>query len=143
LFAFQQYSEAALSFEHAAHIARDRHLKALARLGEGNSRFRDGTGKDVRPPAAMARLRAAIAAYRAALQLEPDLFNAEVNRKVAERRLRDLQQKAAELPPDRPGSPPGRDGQSPPPNADQILRESGRPPVPRVLAKAGGVDKDW
>ena len=139
LYDFRSYAEAALSFDHAARIAGDRHLKALSRLGQGNALFRDATYGDTHPGYAIPRLRAAIEAYRAALQLEPDLFNAEVNLKVAERRLSRAQQ--AELPPQ--PRMPGAEDRNPSSNPDQILGKAGRPPAPRVISKPAGVDKDW
>jgi tetratricopeptide (TPR) repeat protein len=139
LYDFHSYAEAALSFDHAARLAGDQHLKALSRLGQGNALFRDATDGDTRTAYAIPRLRAAIEAYRAALQLEPDLFNAEVNLKVAERRLSRMQQK--ELPP----APrmPGSEGHQASSNPDEILGKAGRPPVPRGLSKPAAVDRDW
>jgi tetratricopeptide (TPR) repeat protein len=139
LYEFHSYAEAALSFEHTARIAGDRHLKALSKVGQGNALFRDATVKDARPAYSIPRLRAAIDSYRAALQLEPELFNAELNIKVAERRLRELQQKASGREP----PPAGSSRAQPSTSADDILRGARRPSAPRVLSKPAGVDKDW
>jgi len=141
LYEMRSFDEAALSFEHAAQLAKDSHLKAQSRLGQGNALYREATEPHVDLYRAIPTLRAAIEAYRESLKAEPGLFGAEINLKVAERKLRDLLNRAMNQP---PGAPQGQPPQPrPQASADDILKQSHRPQPPRTLAKPGPVDKDW
>jgi len=141
LYEMRSFDEAALSFEHAAQLAKDSHLKAQSRLGQGNALYREATEPHVDLYRAIPTLRAAIEAYRESLKAEPGLFGAEINLKVAERKLRDLLNRAINQP---PGAPQGQPPQPRPrASADDILKQSHRPQPPRTLAKPGPVDKDW
>jgi Ca-activated chloride channel family protein len=142
LYGMRSYEESALSFEHAAHIAKEAHLKAQSYLGQGNALFRSATEHPSRADRAIPGLRSAIEAYRAALKTEPDLFAAKVNLSVAERRLREYLRRPEPESPPRPGMEPPPQ-KMPPANPDDILRESRRTQPPRALAQPGGVDKDW
>jgi Ca-activated chloride channel family protein len=143
LYELHSYAEAALAFEHAAQIAKESHLKAQARLGQGNALFRDATEPPVNLDRGIPGLRAAIEAYRAALKIEPGLFAADINLKVAERRLREYVSGMQDRRPPQPGTPPQPPQPRPPANADDILRQNHRAQPPRTLAKPGAVDKDW
>ena len=148
LYGMKSYEEAALAFEHAAAMSKDAHLKAQARLGQGNSWFRHAT----EPPMsdiekAIAGLRTSISAYREALKIEPGLFAADINVKVAERKLKELLSRPR---PDRPMrySDPSMPPMPSPPtatdaDADQILKESRKTALPQSTAKGAAVDKDW
>ena len=145
LYGMKSYEEAALGFEHAGAMSKDANLKAQARLGQGNAWFRHGTGPAMREiDRAIAGLRTSIGAYREALKIEPGLFAADINLKVAERKLRVLLNRRQENQPQ-----PNPPGPQPPPaqsqfaDADQILRESRKTTTPQALARGAVVDKDW
>ena len=124
----------------AANATRDQQLKAKSKLGQGNALFRDAEQLH-NPIQYVAGMRAAIAAYREAQALDPDLFDAEFNRKIAERRLQD--------PPKQPFASPGM---APPPvaspqkpsDAERILKEaSARVPPAGARVKDDTVERDW
>ena len=137
LYGFQSYTEAAGSFEMAANATPEVQFKARCKLGQGNALFRDA--EQLHGPPAAARMRAAIAAYREALALDPDLFDAEFNRKVAERRLQELLHQPA--PPDQdPGSTPTPAAS----DAESVLKEtSARVPPSAARARGRSVERDW
>jgi Ca-activated chloride channel family protein len=143
LYEMHSFTEAALGFEHAAQLAKDPHLRAQACLGQGNSLFRDATQPSTNSLRAVAGLRASIDAYREALKLEPDMFAADINLKVAQRKLREyLDRSQNNQPPGPPGTQP-QPQPRPQATADDILKQSHRTQPPRTLAKPGPVDKDW
>jgi Ca-activated chloride channel family protein len=143
LYELHSYPEAALSFEHAAKLAKERHLKAQSYLGQGNSLYRTATERPVVPERSIPDLRAAIQAYHSALSAEPGLFAADINLKVAERKLREYLQQFQNRSRPEPDGPGRLPAPRPPAKAEDILRESRRTQAIQSLAKPGSVDKDW
>jgi tetratricopeptide (TPR) repeat protein len=145
LYGMKSYEEAALGFERAAAMSKDANLKAQARLGQGNAWFRHATEPSMRAiDRAIAGLRTSMGAYREALKIEPGLFAADINLKVAERKLRELLNRRQENQPQRdPSVPQPPPAQSQFADADQILRESRKTATPQALARGAAVDKDW
>ncbi len=136
LYGLRSYSEAAGTFEMAASSARDAQLKAKSRLGQGNAFFRDAE-QQYGMQAAM-RYRASIEAYRQAHELDPDLFDAEYNLVVAERRLKN--------PPPEPIPPGVQPAESPAPeptaDAESILKSMSNHRTGRPLRQTA-VERDW
>jgi Ca-activated chloride channel family protein len=135
LYESDSYAEAAGSFGMAANATRDSKLKARCKLGQGNSLYRDAGdhGSQMVP-----RLQEALAAYKEAEALDPELFDAEYNRRVVERRLRDNSPRAL-LPPDGGAEHAPSDA-----DAEKLLKEmSGAHPTTTVRAKDDGVERDW
>jgi Ca-activated chloride channel family protein len=139
LYLDRSWGEAALSFEHTARIATDPHLRTIAKIGQGNSLFRDATTRRNEPALSMTQLHQAIEAYRAALRIEPDNFTADVNLKVAERRLRDLLRNPSGLAMD--DRPPSARGPLPDPR--HLLRQPRLPASPTSSLRQVPIGKDW
>jgi Ca-activated chloride channel family protein len=138
LYQFRSYTEAAGSFEMAARSARDVRLKAKSKLGQGNAFFRDA--EQLYGKQAVERYKEAVAAYREAHALDPDLFDAELNRKVAERRL---QNPPPERAPSATPRPPEPAPSEPAPDAERILRGLSRGLANQKPVKRTAVERDW
>ncbi len=83
------------------------------------------------------RYRESIAAYQKAQELDPDLFDAEYNRKVAERRLQNP-------PPERPGArAPEPPGPAPAADADSILKSTANSQANGKSVRQTPVERDW
>lgn len=135
LYQYESYAEAAGNFELAAKSARDAQLKAKCNLGQGNALFRDAERLYGRQ--AVMRYRESIAAYQKAQELDPDLFDAEYNRKVAERRLQSP-------PPERPGTrAPEPPAPTPAADADSILKSAANSLAAGKSLRQTPVERDW
>jgi tetratricopeptide (TPR) repeat protein len=139
LYGMHFYNDAARHFELAAKSARDAQLKAKAKLGKGNALFRDA--EHLYGGQSVARYMEAIEAYREALQLDPDLFHAEHNRKVAERRLQNPPRApfAPRTDPDAP-EPPAPNSTA---DAEGILKSAANGQAARKPVKSTPVERDW
>src|SRR5207248_2910648 len=122
LYEYKAYQEAAASFQQAAKLSTDPSFKANSRVGQGNALFRDS--EHLQPMQAMQRLQQSIAAYQEAPQLEPHVFHAEHNLRVAERRLEQLRDQVFGGPRN-PGSE--GEGRGPRTSPQQVLDQSARP----------------
>ena len=148
LYGLRFYPDAAGSFEMAAKGARQTALQARCKLGQGNARFKDAeqlyserTIQAFAGKQAVERMRAAVAAYREAQELNPELFDAEYNRKIAERRLAEMMRNP--FPPRSAAPAQAAASPEPAPDAERVLKEMRRPAAARTRVKGRGVERDW
>jgi Ca-activated chloride channel family protein len=139
LYGFKSYPEAAGQFALAATHADSPQLKAKSKLGQGNAFFRDA--EQVYGQQAAARYTAAIEAYREAEQLDSDLFDAEYNRKIAERRL--LHPPPASYPPGMSPPEPPAPEPNPDADADTILKGLPNLAAAQKAVKHNAAERDW
>jgi Ca-activated chloride channel family protein len=134
LYEYRAYMESAGSFEMAVKEARDPQMKAKCRLGQGNALFRYAEESRMDR---IKRYQAALEAYKEAEKLDPTLFDAEFNRQVTERRLREWRNRM-------PGAAP-TNVLPPEADADKLLQDmtARQPAAAPPARKHRGVDRDW
>jgi Ca-activated chloride channel family protein len=97
-----EYTQAIGSFQHAAQMAReagDAEAEALSRYNLGNSFFRSSEADaQTNPREAIAALENSVESYRQALDLDPNLANAEHNIALARKKMKELLEAMRNLP---------------------------------------------
>jgi len=119
-------------------MSRDPQFKAKSKLGQGNAQFREA--EQLPPLNGVQLMLKAIDTYKAAQALDPDLFDAEFNRKVAERRLDEMKEKAFGRPDRAAGDPSEARAAA---DAERILSGSRSTPAPVARGKSERVERDW
>jgi Ca-activated chloride channel homolog len=136
LYEYKAFHEAAVTFDEAVRLSRDRQFQARCRLGQGNAMFREAEALPVSAPIqAIERLEQSIAAYREALRLDPQVPDAAYNIEVARRRLEQLRDRAFARP---------QDAQWPVESPRQVLERSSKA-APALSSRAAGKasERDW
>jgi Ca-activated chloride channel family protein len=136
LYEYKAFHEAAVTFDEAVRLSRDRRFQSRCRLGQGNAMFRES---EALPPSApiqaIERLEQSVAAYREALRLDPQTPDAPYNIEVARRRLEQLRDRAFARP---------MDAQRPVESPRQVLERSSKA-APALSTRAAGKasERDW
>jgi tetratricopeptide (TPR) repeat protein len=136
LYEYKAFHEAAVTFDEAVRLSRDRRFQARCRLGQGSAMFRESEALPASAPIqAIERLEQSVAAYREALRLDAQLPDAAYNIEVARRRLEQLRDRAFARP---------QDAQQPVESPRQVLERSSKA-APAVSSRAVGkaADRDW